>query len=293
MNFSGLNRGAVALAAIAPCVWGTTYLVTTEFLPPDAPLLSCVLRALPGGLVLLAIARCLPHGEWWWRSLILGLLNIGIFNALLFVAAYRLPGGVAATVTSTQPLLVAGLALLLLHERPTGWRLGWGAAGVAGVSLLVLRGNATFDLVGILAAAGAAVSMATGIVLTRRWGRPERVGLLAFTSWQLTAGGLLFIPLVLVFERPLPSLDGAAIGGYTWLAVMGGLVAYALWFQGLSRLPVTAVSFLVLLSPVVATALGWLVLDQPLTALQTLGFVVALASILAAQLHPSRRRTAA
>jgi len=288
----GATRTAAftALAAVAPMSWGTTYLVTSEFLPPDRPLLSGVLRTLPAGLAVLLVTRMVPRGRWWWRSAVLGLLNIGAFNALLFVAAYRLPGGVAATLISMQPLLVAGLAVVLLGERPTTWRLGWGVAGVAGVALMVLRGEASFDLLGVVAGVAAAASMATGIVLIKRWGQPNDAGLLSFTGWQLAAGGLLVVPLAVIAEGPLPELDTAAIGGYAWLAIVGTLVAYVLWFQGVGRLPVAAVSFLVLLSPAVATALGWLVLGQPLTTLQTVGFVVAMVSILGAQLTPQGAR---
>lgn len=279
-----------ALAAVAPISWGTTYLVTTELLPPDRPLFSGVLRALPAGLALLLLTRTLPRGQWWWRSAVLGLLNIGAFFALLFVAAYRLPGGVAATLNSVQPLIVAGLAMVLLGQRPTTWRLGWGVAGVVGVALMVLRGEASLDLVGVVAGVAGAASMATGIVLTKRWGRPDGVGLLSFTGWQLAAGGLLLVPLAVIVEGPPPELDAAAVGGYAWLAIVGTLVAYVLWFQGVGRVPVAAVSFLGLLSPAVATALGWLVLGQPLTALQAVGFVVAMVSVLGAQLTPEAAR---
>lgn len=264
--------------------------VTIELLPPDRPLLSCVLRTLPAGLAVVLFTCTLPQGVWWRRVAVPGLLNIGIFNALLFVAAYRLPGGVAATLTSMQPLLVAALALVLLRERPTRWRLGWGVVGVGGVALMVLRGEAAFDLLGVVAGAAAALSMAAGIVLTKRWGQPDGVGLLPFTGWQLVAGGLLLMPLAAVFEGALPTFDAAAIGGYLWLSIVGTLVAYVLWFQGVGRLPVAAVSFLVLLSPAVATTLGWLVLDQPLTALQTAGFVVAMLAILGAQVTPQAAR---
>ncbi len=280
--------GFTALAAVAPVSWGTTYLVTTEFLPPDIPLLSGAIRALPAGLVLLAITRTLPRGAWWWRSAVLGTLNIGAFFALLFIAAYRLPGGVAATLNAVQPLLVVGLAFALLGERPTRWRLGWGVAGVVGVAMMVLRGQLSFDLLGILAGLAGAAAMATGIVLTRRWGRP--VGILAFTGWQLTAGGLLLAPVALVIEGPPPALDVSALAGYAWLAIVGTLLAYVLWFQGLGRLPVTAVSFLSLLSPAVATALGWLVLAESLTPAQALGFGLALIAIAAAQLTPDTAR---
>ncbi len=115
----------IALTAVAPISWGMTYVVTLEWLPPDRPLLSGLLRALPAGLLAIAIGRRLPHGSWWWRAAVLGVLNIGAFFALLFLAAYRLPGGVAATLRAVGPLATAGFALALLGERPTRWRLGW------------------------------------------------------------------------------------------------------------------------------------------------------------------------
>lgn len=279
--------GLTVLTALAPVTWGTTYLVTTELLPPGRPLLAGTLRALPAGLALLALTRTLPRGDWWWRAAVLGTLNIGGFFALLFVTAYRLPGGVAATLGALGPLVVAGLAYVILQERPTRWRLGWGVAGALGVATMVLRGELHLDPVGLLAGLAGTVVMGAGVVLTKRWGRPT--GLFAFTGWQLTAGGLFLLPLALLIEGTPPALDGAAVLGYGWLAIVGTLVAYVLWFRGLDRLPVTALSFLPLLSPAVATALGWLALGQALTVPQTLGFALALTAIAAAQLDPTRR----
>ncbi|MEU4549233.1 EamA family transporter [Nonomuraea dietziae] len=282
----GGTLGLTALTALAPASWGTTYLVTTEFLPPGYPLLSGVIRALPAGLILLAVTRRLPHGTWLWRSLLLGTLNIGSLFALLFVAAYRLPGGIAATLTAVQPLLVVGLAFLLLGEKPTRWRLGWGLVGVVGVGLIVLRGQLSFDLLGILAGIAAAGVMAGGIVLTKRWGRPEGAGAATIAGWQLTAGGLVLVPLALAFEGLPSGLDLRAIGGYAWLSVVGALLSFLVWFHGIGNLPVVAVSFLALLSPMVATILGWLFLGESLTPWQGVGFVLALAAIAAAQLTP-------
>ena len=130
-----MEPSLILVTAIAPSLWGTTYLVTTELLPPGRPLLAAVIRALPAGLLLVAITRRLPQGIWWWRAFVLGALNIGVFFALLFVAAYRLPGGVAATVGALQPLLVAVLSTGLLAERLSTRKLLAAIAGVAGVSV--------------------------------------------------------------------------------------------------------------------------------------------------------------
>ncbi|MGZ5416103.1 MAG: EamA family transporter [Nocardioides sp.] len=271
--------------AVAPLVWGTSYIVSTELLPPDRPLFGAAVRALPAGLIAVALARQLPRGDWWWRSAVLGTLNIGAFFALLFAAAYRLPGGVGSTLGGIGPLLVAGLGYVLLAERPTPWRLGWGMAGLVGVGLMALTGRAALNGIGLLAGLTAVLAMSLGVVLTRRWGRP--VGPLAFAGWQITAGGLLLTPLALLVEGPPPVLDLEAVAGYAWLGLVGTLLAYALWLDGISRLPLAAVSFLPLLAPAVATLLGWLVAGESLTALQGIGFAFALTAIAAAQL-PAR-----
>src|SRR3954471_24735394 len=132
LRTSGARAGLVAATALAPAAWGTTYWVTTELLPPDHPVFAALLRALPAGLVALALTRTLPRGAWWWKAAVLGTLNIGAFFPLLLLAAERLPGGVAATLGAVQPVLVAGLVVTVLHERVSAWRLGWGIAGAVG-----------------------------------------------------------------------------------------------------------------------------------------------------------------
>ncbi|MEV5718107.1 EamA family transporter [Amycolatopsis mediterranei] len=281
----GLSAERRLLTALAPAIWGTTYLVTTEFLPPDRPLLAAVIRALPAGLPLVALTRRLPKGDWWWRSLVLGTLNIGAFLALLFVAAYRLPGGIAATLGALQPLLVAGLSTGLLGERLTRRTV---LAGVAGVSLLVLQAGARLDPIGVAAAAGGAVVMATGVVPSKRWTFPAPLP--ATTGWQLVAGGLVLVPVALAVEgAPPASLSGANLAGYAYLALVGAAFAYALWFRGIRALPATHVTFLGLLSPVVATLLGWLVLGRRLTPWQLLGAAIVPAAVVAAQRRPLGR----
>jgi probable blue pigment (indigoidine) exporter len=279
----------IALTAFAPAVWGTTYVVTTEFLPAGHPLFAGLLRALPAGLLALALTRTLPRGAWWGKAAALGVLNIGLFLPLLFIAAQRLPGGVAATLAAAQPLVVAVLSVAVLRERLSGWRLCWGAVGMAGVGLVVIGPAAAFDGVGVAAGLGGAVTMALGVTLTKRWGRPAGVGPTAFAGWQLTAGGLFLLPLTAVFEGTPPSIDGDAVLGYVWLGLVGGLLAYALWFRGVTTLPVTSVAVLALLSPLVAAVLGAVVLHQTLGPVQLAGFALALAALVAGQLPAPRK----
>ncbi|PFG29353.1 EamA family transporter [Paramicrobacterium agarici] len=281
-----------ALTALAPAVWGTTYIVTTELLPADHPLFASLVRALPADLLAIAIARRLPRGSWWLKSAILGILNIGAFFPLLFLAAYRLPGGVAATLGAFQPLIVALLVVPILRERLSTWRMLWGLVGVVGVALVVLRSSASLDVVGIVAGLLGPVSMGLGVVLTKKWGRPEGVSGVALAGWQLTAGGLVLLPIALTVEGVPAVIDADAALGYAWLGIVGGLLAYTLWFSGIRSLPVTAVAVLALLSPLVAALLGALVLGETFTLAQLAGFALALAAIVASQLTPPKRRRA-
>ncbi|TLM80961.1 EamA family transporter (plasmid) [Pseudarthrobacter sp. NamE5] len=271
----------VALTAAAPCAWGTTYIITAELLPADRPLLAAVLRSLPAGLLMLALVRRLPSNSWWWRSCVLGMLNIGVFFALLFIAAYRLPGGVAAMVGAVQPLLVALLASVWISEKLTPGKVFAGIAGLTGVGLLVLQAQSRLDGLGVAAGLGGALAMAAGVVLTKKWGPPQN--LIASTSWQLIAGGLLLTPVTILLEgAPPSSLSMLNFMGYLYLGLIGTALAYILWFRGIHLLPASTTALLGLLSPLVATLCGWALLNETLTPGQIIGALIILATLILA-----------
>ncbi len=246
-----MTRGSdMFLTAIAPVVWGSTYIVTTEFLPAGYPVTLSVLRALPAGLFLLLISRQIPSGIWWGRSFLLGGLNFSFFWVMLFIAAYRLPGGIAATVGAVQPLIVIFLARFFLNARIRPLSIIAASMGMAGVALLLMKSMVSLDMIGIASAFAGAFSMATGTVLSRYWTPP--VSLLTFTAWQLTAGGLLLLPVAFVLEPSLPALTQANIMGIGYLALIGAALTYLLWFRGIARLGPSFVAMLGFLSPLSA-----------------------------------------
>jgi len=267
----------IVLTGLAPAIWGSTYYVTTEFLPDGYPITVAMLRALPAGLLLLLFVRRLPAGVWWGRVFVLGALNFSIFWTMLFVAAYRLPGGVAATVGALQPLVVIVLARICLGSPIRLLAIVAAIAGMGGVGLLILTPAAALDPIGLLAGFAGAVSMAAGTVLTRRWTPP--VPLLTFTAWQLAAGGLLLLPLALALEPPLPPPSAANLAGFAYLGLIGAALTYVLWFRGIARIEPSAVSTLVFLSPLSAVLIGWIGLGQTLTLPQAVGVAVVFVAI--------------
>jgi len=279
VGFSTSRNANLLLTALAPAVWGSTYIITTQLLAGWHPLTLATLRALPAGLLLLLIVRVLPKGEWWLKTLLLGVLNFSLFWFMLFVSAYRLPGGVAATVGAIQPLFVILFALPMLGTPIRFVGVVAALAGMGGVALLVLAPGAKLDFVGIAAGLTGAVSMACGTVLSRRWQPP--VSPLIFTAWQLTAGGLVLVPLALLLEPAPPSITWQNLIGLGYLGLIGAAGTYILWFRGIAKLEPSTVAPLGLLSPIVAVILGWSFLNEHLTILQFLGMVVVLVSILA------------
>ena len=269
---TGARRGDVLLTALAPVIWGSTYWVSTQHLAGWSPMTVALLRALPAGLVLLVWVRVLPRGIWWWRATVLGALNFSIFWGLLFVAAYRLPGGVAATLGAVQPLLVLALAAGVLGQPMQTKAVLAALGGLLGVALLALTAAARLDGLGVAAALLGAVSTAFGTVLTRKWQAP--VSPLALTAWQLTAGGLLLLPVSLLAAPQLPALNLPNVLALTWLGLVGAAVSYALWFRGIGRLGPSVVAPLGFRSPLVAVLLGWMLLGQSLTLWQLIGALV-------------------
>ena len=271
----------ILLTAVAPAAWGTTYIVTEKFLPPDRPLFAALVRALPIGLVLLAWRHRLPAGRWWWRAAALGVLNIGMFFPLIFVAAYYLPGGLASTIQATSPLAVMTVAWLLIGERPALTRIAAAFIGLAGVTLLVLRSPDGVTTLGLAGAFGSVAVSALGFVLIKRWTPP--VDMITLTAWQLVAGGLALLPVALVVEGPPPDVDLEAVLGYAWIAVVGTGIAYVCWFTGLRAMTAGAVSLIGLVNPVVGTALGVAFAAEAFGPAQALGVLLVLGGVVLGQ----------
>ncbi|ARO14481.1 PecM protein [Ketogulonicigenium robustum] len=261
-------------------MWGFTYILTTTMLPPN-PMFLAAVRALGGGVILLFLARDVPPRAWWGKLTVLGTLNNGLFFGLLFVAAVRLPGGVAATFQALTPLFTVLLALPLLGVAPSRVKLIAVLAGAVGVSMVVLRGGAGLDAIGILAAFGSAVSLSLGGILLHKWGRPSSV--VSLTAWQMLIAGVeLAIVAVIMGDVPT-SLSATNVLGLVILAVLLTAVPFVLWFTGIQGAGPSAIAPFMLLTPIVAFVLDALVHRVLPSPLQALGVVVVIGALLLGQ----------
>jgi probable blue pigment (indigoidine) exporter len=231
----------------------------------------------------LIIGSPIPSRRWMDRFFVLSVLYASGLFPLLFIAAYRLPGGVAAVINSLSPLLVVVISVPLLATRIRPIQIVAGILGAVGVALLVLQSDARLDVVGLIAMAAAVIMFSAATVLTKRWGHPGGMTSIGVTGWIFLLAGLTLLPVTLLIEGLPDHFTARNIAGLVYLVLISGILAYALWFWGLQRLSASAVTFLTLLNPVTAALLGWVVLDQRFNHWQLLGAVLILISVVLGQ----------
>lgn len=272
-------------AALATILWGFTYITTTTMLPQN-PIFIGAIRGLAGSLPLLLFVRELPPREWWLRLLVLGTLNSGLFFGLLFVAALRLPGGVAATFQALGPLFMVLLAWPLLGAIPAVGKVGAVLAGAVGVAMVVLKSNAGIDVIGVAAALGSALSVALGGILVHKWGRPK--SLISFTAWQLLIAGIELSIVALALGDIPARITAVNVAGFAILALFITSLAFAAWFKAIEGAGAAHVAPFFLLTPITAFVLDAIFRGFVPNAVQAAGVVLVIASLLYSQ-HVDRR----
>ncbi len=277
-------------AALATILWGFTYIVSSNMLPHHPVFIGAV-RALGGAIPLLLFARTGLPRDWWWKIIVLGTLNAGLFFGLIFVAALRLPGGVAATIQALGPLFTILLAWPLMRVLPAGQKIVSVLLGALGVGLVVLRGSVHMDMLGVLAGLGAALSVALGGIYVHKWGRP--CSLIAFTGWQLLVGGIELAIFAVIFQDIPSSLSVVNITGFIILALFLTALAFVLWFRGIEGAGPSAVAPFFLLAPVTAFIMDAVFNNMVPGWLQIGGILLVLVSLLYGQLVDRRSLQAA
>ena len=269
------------ITAIAPIAWGSVYFVTLHWLPAEQPIWGSAIRALPAGLLLLAIARKVPRDIGWWRTIVLGVLNVGGFFLLLYLAAQLLPTSVASSIMAGAPLVFALLGWLMLKQNPTVHMFVGAATGILGVILLVSGATGAINGWGVAASVAGLLSSAVAQILTRRWGATADP--ITATAWQLIVGGVLLTAVAAGVEGPPPALDAPGWIAMAYVVLVGTALANVVWFVGLEHLPAGTVGIIGLLNPVTGVMLGVLFAGETLAVPQVVGIVLVLGGILIGQ----------
>jgi len=287
MSSNSTTRLAYA-AWVAVCLlWGTTYLAIRIALETVPPMLMGALRWTAAGGFILGVMKLrgdrVPGRQEWPALAVLGILLIGFGNGGVVWAEQTLPSGLTALLVAVIPFWMIALERMTGDRSPlTLRRLAGLLVGFGGIVLLVwpeleVEGGRAF-LLGILATQVACVGWAIGSSYSRR--RPPAENVLAVAAFQMLFGGIAMAFASLVHREwaqlAFNPRTAAALG---YLVVFGSLAGFSAYAYALKHLPVATVSLYAYVNPVIAMALGTLVLAEPLSARLAVAGAIVLVGI--------------
>lgn len=274
---TGLDSLAVGTLLLCCVSWGLGQVATKVAMAQIPPLLQAGLRAA------IAVALVAAWSRWrgvplWRRD---GSLRAGTLAGVLFAGEFAcIFLGLQYTSASrmtvfvyTAPFVVAlGMPLIARGERLG--RLQWLGLAIAfaGVAFAFAEGFSGHAPAGPQQWVGDALGLAAALL----WGgatlvvRASRLATLSpekTLAWQLLMCALLLVPAGLALGEPWPTrLDGWPLAAFAFQAVVVTFITFLLWFWLVRHYPATKVAAFTLLTPLMGTLFGVLLLDEPLTA---------------------------
>jgi drug/metabolite transporter (DMT)-like permease len=267
-------------------VWGSTYL--------GIELAGETIPGVFGAGVRFTIVGLIMFGIVLWRrgrqalrinraelasAALVGLLLPGA-NAVLFVTEQHVPIGLTSLIIASVPLWML-LMRLAAGERPDRVASLGLLVGFAGIAVLVRPGGGSGSLGFMLLTVVAAVSWAVGSFLSPRI-RVPRDALVA-SGYETLIGGLV-LTVVGLATTSSSALDPSgwsmrSILGLIYLITVGSVIGYTAYAWLLGNAPLGQVATYAYVNPVVAIALGVLVLNEKLTLRVVLGALLILAAV--------------
>ena len=297
---TGPRTAAVVLALLLVyVVWGSTYFAIAVMIETLPPLLAAGTRFLAAGVLMLSAVAA--HG-WWrgrrggapaprasplhWRSaLVIGTFLLLGGNGGVVLAEQRIPSGVAAVLVATVPIWLATFDAILERRPPSLLVVAGLIAGIIGVAILLapVEGLARIDPLGVILVVGGAMCWAIGSLYARRAPLPGS-GLLT-TGMEMVGGGLaLVLAGVVIGEIGRTNVDAFSLRSllaFGYLIVFGSIVAFTAYTWLLANVSVSTVGTYAYVNPVVAVALGAVLLSEPITPRTVIASLLIIGAVIA------------
>ncbi|HXU94795.1 MAG TPA: DMT family transporter [Gallionella sp.] len=294
-----VNGSTYFLVTIAVFFWGANFLLGGYVIHDIPPLWAAAVRFVLGALLMFAIVGIkrenlfAPLRKNIGIYFMLGVVGIVGFNLFFFYALGYTSANNAALIMATNPLLTTLLAAVMLGERPGLRHIIALPIALAGVAVVVTRGD-LHTLLALQLSIGDVLMLAGDIfwalynVLCRRY--MPQASPLVNTTWIMTAGALVLLCVALGSDAHLAVLDTKAAAAMLVMAFGGTVLAYLFWGIGIARLGAAHTSIFMNLIPVFAMLLGALIEDMP-TVPQLVGGLLVLGGVTISML-PGRRSAA-
>ncbi|GAK20292.1 LOW QUALITY PROTEIN: permease [Vibrio sp. JCM 19052] len=264
----------ILLAMIPAFFWGTTYAVTQFTLPDWPPVLLGALRALPAGLLLLAIKPSLPKKQDWKILLVLGTINIALFFGLIFVMALTLPSAISGVGMISVPVFAMLFGWVVYKRQPSLIQGISGAALIALAWFLFDPSSITLNPIGLIAMLSAIMCIVIGSSVTKSLG--ARMHWWTVLTWQLILAGIILSIAAAIFasfdsEPYVSALQNASlrnVGGLLWVIVLNTALGYGMYVWLLQRMSVVDFTFGGIANPVAGIVSGLVLMGESFTPVQ-------------------------
>ncbi|MBU2909099.1 DMT family transporter [Vibrio splendidus] len=264
----------ILLAMIPAFFWGTTYAVTQFTLQEWPPLLLGALRALPAGLLLLAVKPTLPKNGEWQIIFTLGLINIATFFGLIFVMALTLPSAISGVGMISVPVFAMIFHWVVKKQRP---HLIQALSGIGLITLAWILFNPSqiaLNPIGLGAMFAAIMCIVIGSSITKSLG--NRMHWWKVLTWQLILGGTILSVAsgVHAFIDPLPYVkavthfDTRNAMGLLWVIGLNTALGYGMYVWLLQRMSVVDFTFGGIANPVAGIVTGMVLMGESFTPVQ-------------------------
>ncbi|MDN3616900.1 DMT family transporter [Vibrio gallaecicus] len=273
----------ILLAMIPAFFWGTTYAVTQYTLEGWSPLLLGALRALPAGLLLLAIKPSLPKRDEWPIIFSLGLINIATFFGLIFVMALTLPSAISGVGMISVPVFAMLFHWVVKKQRPHLIQAIAGAGLIALAWMLFNPSQISLNPIGLGAMLAAIFCIIIGSSITKSLG--NRMHWWTVLTWQLIMGGVILSVVTMIhalidpqtYVNSLMNFDRRNLLGLLWVICLNTALGYGMYVWLLQRMSVVDFTFGGIANPIAGITAGMVLLGESFTITQyslMLGMIV-------------------
>ncbi|MBI1937922.1 MAG: EamA family transporter [Ignavibacteriales bacterium] len=276
------------LSWVAICIiWGTTYLAIRVGVEDLPPILFSGLRWLIAGPILLSILKyrgmAFPKKSDLVPIMIIGLALLGLGNGLVVFAEQWIPSGLTALLITTVPFWIVGIESLSPSKTKVNFKIMVGLSlGLVGVGIIFGTDLKTlFDpqyLTGVIGIMVAIIGWSAGTVYSKH--KKVNVHPLMSASVQMTVSGAVLSLLGLALgEVDKFNFTAESFAAFTYLIIVGALIAYSAYIYAIAHLPISFVSTYAYVNPIIALFLGWLVLDEKINTTIIVAAVIILIGV--------------
>jgi drug/metabolite transporter (DMT)-like permease len=280
------TKAYIALAALC-FFWGTTYLAIRIGIQTVPLFIFSGFRFVGAGLIMclyfILRGHALPDREDFRKLMISGMLLFFGGNLILCYAEIQIPSGLAALICAAFPFWIVLINYTInRNDKPspkvmTGLLLGFAGLVIIFRDNLPQLSNRTY-LASILLLVAANIFWAIGSVYSKR--NPLKINLLFGAGLQmLCCGGVSAAVGIFKGELSHLTLTNEGVFSFFYLLVAGSIIGYNCFVYSLQELPSTLVSIYAYINPIIAIILGWIVLNEAITASMMIAMMLTLVGV--------------